>query len=92
LELSPSTGSLLGRVLEFFARSRPSALSRTVQKCAEEEREWERGEEEVVLTDDEHRRRQSLQGDSRLAVRARPTVTRGGVVSGIDSRSAGSGN
>jgi hypothetical protein len=61
----------------------------------EMEREWERGEgrgereEEVVLTGDEHRRRRCLQGGGRLAARARPPVTRGGVGSGIDSRSAG---
>jgi hypothetical protein len=46
----------------------------------------------VVLTGDEHRRRRSLQGDGRLAARARPLVTRGGAGSRIDSRSAGSGN
>jgi hypothetical protein len=70
----------------------PTTPSMVVLNNMEMDKEWERGEEEVVLTGDEHRRRRSLQGGGRLAARAHPAVTRGGVGSGMDSRSVGSGN
>jgi hypothetical protein len=56
----------------------PLAETPSVVVLNHRERVRERGEEEVVLTGDEHRRRRSLQGGGRLATRAVEKDVKGG--------------